>query len=205
MYVSQSGQDKFVDNFFNYRTKGIFLDIGANDGITLSNTFFLEKEREWTGFCFEPIQEVYKKLKSNRNCQCINAGVFSESGEFDFYEVKGYSEMLSGLEKTIDNRHLERIKREINQYGGSLEVKKVKCININDFLIQNKCTKIDYCSIDTEGSEIEILKSIDFSKINIKVITVENNFNENTIFNYMLQNGYVWYTKLAHDDVFIKI
>lgn len=205
MFFSQSGQDRFVDEFFNNKNKGVFLDIGANDGISLSNTYFLEKEREWSGFCFEPIQEVYEKLKTNRKCQCINAGVFSESGDFNFYEVKGYSEMLSGLEKTLDSRHIERIKREISQYGGSLEIKKVKCININNFLIENKYTKIDYCSIDTEGSEMEILKSIDLSKINIKLITVENNFNENNISNYLVQKGYILYTKLSHDDVFVKI
>ena len=53
MYISQLGQDKFIDEFFGKKEKLTFLDVGAHDGVTISNTFFLEKNRNWNGICIE--------------------------------------------------------------------------------------------------------------------------------------------------------
>jgi hypothetical protein len=64
-YYSQIRQDRYIDFFFSKKRNGVFVDIGANDGVTLSNTYFLEKERHWTGICIEPIPSSFEKLKAN--------------------------------------------------------------------------------------------------------------------------------------------
>ena len=67
-YKSQHKQDEFVVNYFKGKKNGVFVDIGAHDGITLSNTYVLEKELGWTGICVEPMDHEYKKLTECRNC-----------------------------------------------------------------------------------------------------------------------------------------
>ena len=62
-YYSQDGQDRFLDQkFFKEKTAGTFIEVGANDGITYSNTYFLEKFRQWKGICIEPHPGAFEKL-----------------------------------------------------------------------------------------------------------------------------------------------
>ncbi|MGL4348372.1 MAG: FkbM family methyltransferase [Chlamydiales bacterium] len=119
-YYSQYGQDQFVnENFFKNRTKGIFVDIGAHNGISLSNTYFFEKELDWTGICIEPIPHVFKQLQKNRNCLCICSCITTEHNTIQhFLQISGYPEMLSGLVDKFDKRHLDRITHEIKESGG---------------------------------------------------------------------------------------
>ena len=63
---SQFNQDKFIfENFFPVKSDGVFVDIGAHDGITLSNTWFFENYLGWTGYCFEPNPSLFAKLVEN--------------------------------------------------------------------------------------------------------------------------------------------
>ena len=64
--------------------------------------------------------------------------------------------------------------------------------------------EIDFCSIDTEGSEFSIIKSLDFDKTNIKVLIIENNYQETVIQEFLEQKEYILYKKLAFDDIFIR-
>ncbi|MDR3645998.1 MAG: FkbM family methyltransferase [Candidatus Babeliales bacterium] len=205
-YYSQHGQDKYVnEQIFKSKKNGVFVDIGAFDGIDISNTYFFEKELNWTGICIEPIEEVFNLLAKNRNCVCVKGCVFEVTGEKDFLKVKGYPEMLSGLLETYDERHLRRIDVEINEKGGSREVVKVKTYNFNDLCKQNNITHIDYLSIDTEGSEESIIRSINFDEIFIDVISVENNFNSDFFYNFLTQKNYKLLCKFDIDEVYKKI
>ena len=108
-YFSQSGQDKWiVEKLFAGKQKGTFVDIGANDGITFSNTYFLEK-MGWNGLAVEPIPSAYEKLVKNRKCITVNCCIAPKTGKERFRVITGYSEMLSGLIDEYDPRHLARI------------------------------------------------------------------------------------------------
>src|SRR5579859_1429704 len=74
-YVSQYGQDAIVDKLLGHMTAGVFVDVGAYDGVTLSNTYFLETTRGWTGVCFEPNPATFEQLRAKRSCVCENVGV----------------------------------------------------------------------------------------------------------------------------------
>lgn len=203
-YYSQFGQDKFVyEHFFLEKTEGIFIDIGAHDGISFSNTKFFE-ELGWTGICVEPIPEVFNQLKSNRLCACIQACVGSKRGKGIFLRCRGYTEMLSGLFNEYDPRHLERIKQEQRIYNGSLEKIEVDIYTLNDLLEQNGISYVDYLSVDTEGNELSILQSIDFSRFKIKVIDVENNYkdNGNELFNFLFSKNYKHFATIGCDEIF---
>jgi hypothetical protein len=85
-FYSQNNQDKIINHLLK-KKNGVFLDIGANDGITISNTYYFEKKLNWTGLCIEPIGEVFNILSTNRNCLCLNCGVLQQP--LNFTELKG--------------------------------------------------------------------------------------------------------------------
>ncbi|WP_366915497.1 FkbM family methyltransferase [uncultured Gelidibacter sp.] len=72
-YNSQYKQDRFLDTtVFNAKRNGFFIDIGAHDGISLSNSFLFEKHRAWKGICIERNPKVFSKLEKNRSSTSLN-------------------------------------------------------------------------------------------------------------------------------------
>jgi FkbM family methyltransferase len=192
--------EHIIENLCNV-DKGYFVDIGAHDGISGSNSKYFE-EKGWDGICIEPHPDVFKLLKKNRVCSLSNAAVWKEDTEVDFLAVSGYPEMLSGIVESYDPQHSARIDREIEQMGGSSRLVKIPAMRF-DTLVDR--THIDFLSIDTEGSELEILKNIDFDKYNIRVICIENNFNDPIFVEFFLERGYTYHSyHLMCDQIFYK-
>lgn len=204
-YKSQCCQDQFVnEHFFHDMKGGFFLDIGAHDGQSFSNTWYLEKNCNWFGICFEPLPHLYKKLKECRTCICVNACVSAIQGALPFLHIDGCDEMLSGLCGTYDQRALNAVMSDIKQFGGDFKVLQLPSVRLDSVLEQFGVTHVDYLSLDTEGNELEILKTIDFSKITINVIDVENNYNEPFIKDFLTANGYTFVTRLTVDDIYVR-
>lgn len=204
-YTSQVGQDAYIyQHFFKESSSGFFCDIGAFDGITFSNSYFFEKDLKWQGICFEPLPHLFKQLQNNRSCICINACVASKQEDVTFIHVDGCDEMLSGIAATFDKRHLEMVLRDTREYGGSCKIMRLPAVRLDTILTHYHISEIDYLSIDTEGNEFEIVQSIDFEKIKIKVISVENNYENEEIRTYLIAKGYCFITRLHVDDIFYR-
>lgn len=203
-YYSQLGQDKFIDEFFKNKENGVFIDVGAHDGETGSNTLFLEEKRNWKGICIEPGIEEFSNLVKKRNCIKINACISNYEGFSEFTYIQGYSNMLSGLTESYNQHHKNRISQEINHYGGNVQKILMQVLTLQSLIEKYSLYEIDYCSIDTEGSELNILQSIDFEKSKIKVFSVENNYQDDRIFDFMKSKGYILYAKLQWDDIYVK-
>ncbi len=202
-YKSQMGQDKYINtNFFKNRRNGIFIDIGANECVRFSNTYFFEKHLDWNGICIEPLPKIFEKLKNNRSCICINGCIADKEGDAQFLCIEGYSEMLSGLLDKYHPIHLNRIKAEVAEYGGRSNIITVPCYRLNDILLEYNLSYIDYLSIDTEGGEYSILASIDFTQFDIDIIDVENNYKDHRIRNLLEKNGYQFITKIMCDEIY---
>lgn len=204
-YHSQCGQDRFVhEHYFCCLRGGTFVDIGAHDGISLSNTYFLEKEMGWSGICIEPIPKVFAELKKNRKAICVQGCISDLEGINPFLMITGPVEMLSGLVDRYDPRHLERVYREIASEGGSCEQIDVQCYRFNDLLEQNGIRHVHFLSIDTEGGEFEIISSIDFKRFEIDVMTIENNYNDPRFAPYLAEQGFRFIRSLEQDMIFIN-
>lgn len=204
-YHSHVGQDRFVnENFFKNVRNGIFVDIGAYDGVTINNTYFFEKELGWTGICVEPIPSAFKSLRKNRKCHLVEGCVTNWSGDGTFFMITGVCQMLSGLVNKYDPRHVERIHREIALYGGKAEFINVKCYLLNDLLQQYGITHVNFLSLDTEGGEFDILTSIDFDRFQIDVITVEDNFQDQRFIPFLEGKGFQYVTTLEMDMIFVN-
>jgi FkbM family methyltransferase len=198
-FYSQYGQDKFLfENFFKEKNNGFYLDIGAHDGITLSNTYFFEK-LGWDGVCIEPIPDVFTKLKSNRNCKLFNCVLSNKSGTENFLVLEGYTEMLSGILENYDPAHLIRIDNELRMMGGSKKIITSESLTFNDLQLPNI---IDFVSLDVEGSEMKILETIDFNKYHINIISIEVNHGADQITNFIESKNFEKITSLGCDFIF---
>ncbi len=197
---SQYYQDKFIDFLFSKKREGFFLDIGANDGITFSNTYIFEKYRDWKGLCIEPNVDIFEKCKKLRNCFLENCCISNEEKEVTFRKVTG-ADMLSGIVEYMDENSKKRIDNHINKYGGYYEDIKMKAHNINILLEKYNMHTIDFCSIDVEGGEYDIIKSIDYGKNDISAFAIEGDNQEIT--DFLEEKGYIC-IKSENDNFYVK-
>lgn len=192
-YVSQFGQDKFVlEEIFPGKKDGTFIEVGAHDGIYISNTLVMER-LGWDGLCIEANPKHIDSLRKNRK-RPIHACVTNlPKEEVDFLQITGYSEPLSGILDFYNPLHLDRIDREISYYGGEKKIIKVPARSLTDICLAENFTNINYLSLDVEGSECDIIKSIDFNKIHIDVISFEVNYRDQSAHDaylHLISNGY---------------
>lgn len=197
-YYSQVGQDRYLNEYiFKDKKNGFFVDIGAHDGYTINNSYFFEDKRDWDGICIEPMPNIFKQLKERRKCECINAAVSETKGEIQFL-IDNKFDMLSCIynEKNEQSKH----KLEI----GEASLIKVPSIPLNEIL-KDIHHPIDFISIDTEGYELEVLKSIDLERFDITAFTIENNSKASHLRDYLIPRGYKYVTTLGDlDEVFVK-
>lgn len=207
-YTAQWGQDRFInETFFKDLKNGVFVDIGAHNGVIYSNTYHFEKELQWNGICVEPLPERFKELSANRSCTCVQGCVCDIEGPSKLIMVSSpfvNTEMLSGLLHKYDPKHLERLKKELKHYGGTCEVIDVQCYLFNKLLEREGIKHVNLLSIDTEGGEFDILSSIDFSKNTIDVIAVEDNYNDARFQPFLKKMGYRFVKRIWADLLFVR-
>lgn len=205
-YYSQYQQDRFLnENIFHNKQNGVFVEIGAHDGISYSNTYYFEKNLNWRGLCIEPHPDRFRELIKNRgkNTICLPIAIANNNGESKFLQIQGGPEMLSGLLDHYDPKHLLRIDKELDRFGGDKTVINVKISKLQKVFEANNINHVDLLSIDTEGSELEILKSIDFSKVTIDIIMVENNYRSDLICDYLTSHNYRKIKTIDADEIYI--
>ena len=176
---SQLYQDLFVLFIFQEKKNGTFLEYGATDGVSLSNTFLLENQFNWTGLLAEPSEKWHSSLKKNRpNSKIIKECIYSETGKYLNFFTSEAGE-LSTLEEFRQS--------DISSMPGNTKLRnkngynhKVLTISLNDvFKKYFNNSPIDYMSVDTEGSELTILENFDFKKFSPRIVTVEHNYTNN--------------------------
>ena len=184
---SQIFQDLFVLNELNFKKKGFFIEIGAANGIDLSNTYLLENKFDWDGIVVEPAKIWRDEIKKNRACTISYDCIYSESGlKVEFLETTKPEFSTVNIDSKSKDIHEGYRQKNNKKY-------ELQTISFKDFSTKYEIPKkIDFLSIDTEGTELEILKSINFEDFDIKIITVEHNFTKKreSIFNYLIGFGY---------------
>jgi FkbM family methyltransferase len=183
--TSQEYQDLIVLILSGFKENGFFIEFGAVDGIYLSNTYLLEKKFNWKGILSEPCKKSNLYLKSNRSCFINHDCVWSETGEkITFLETE--NNILSTVASISDCDAWKNKRKRGEKYD-------VSTIALNDLLASgNAPYTVDFLSVDTEGSEFEILKEFDFEMYNIRYILVEHNNSQakNSLHALLLSKGY---------------
>ena len=207
-FHGQFGQDRHCyETFFKNKPTGTFIELGASDGIKFSNTLFFE-QIGWTGLCIEPRPEAYEQLIKNRTCMCDNSAIDDKqtSDPREFMSITGWGEGLSGLLDRYDPKHIERIERE-SQHPKHVkkEIIKIHTRKLSELIEERFITSeiIDFLSLDTEGNELNILKSINWDVTQINVITVENNYNDPTLRQFLGSKGFKFNKRIQCDEVYV--
>lgn len=194
--TSQLGQDLWVLQKTNHKRGGYFVEFGATDGISLSNTWLLETEFGWRGLCAEPNPTFFAQLKANRSCKVSDACIGAQTGdEVEFVLADVYGCFLDHISSDINAERR-------TPYLSAGHVMRMLTVSLEDFLILNDAPReIDYLSIDTEGSEYDILSAFPFDRWRIRLITVEHNFTpmRDKIHTLLSALGYVR-TEAQFDD-----
>ena len=194
MYHSQYNQDKFLEvSVFKGYKNGVYMDVGAHDGISINNTLYFEETHGWTGINVEPIKSVFDKLVANRPSAInLNCAVCNSDGETYFLCNKGETEMISGIKDTFDTRHIQRLARENRRFHAKTKTIKVPTKRMETILDDCQVKHINYLSVDVEGAEFEVIRSINFDKVFIDVIDFENNYDDVSapIIDYLSVLGY---------------
>lgn len=166
---SQLRQDLFVLSELGFKRGGFFVEFGAASGKELSNTWLLEKQFGWDGILAEPAKCWHRRLAANRSCTIEGRCVWKATGHsLDFAEATEAE--ISTLAAFQDGDQHAGARRSSRHY-------KVGTVSLNDLMSEHRAPAApDYLSIDTEGSEFEILQAFDFERHPFKVITCEHNF-----------------------------
>ena len=157
---------------------GFFVELGANDGITQSNTYHFEKYKSYRGILIEPIPAKFEECKRNRskrnffsNCACVSLD-FREP----FVNLVYSNLMTTTLDGTSDI-----VDRHSHALSGSHFIKEptyefqIQARTLNSILEEARApNRIDFLSLDVEGSELEVLKGINFENYIFSVICVES-------------------------------
>ena len=194
-FYSQFNQDRSLENcIFKGFKNGVFMDVGAHDGVDHNNTLYFEVNHNWNGVNVEPIKDIFNKLKTNRpNSININCAISDRIGQSKFLLNHGHTEMLSGLSEYIDKRHIMRIDYENNIMNGYSEEIFVDTRTIKDICLEHNIKRVHYLSIDVEGAELSVVKSIDYDNVFIDVIGFENNYEDisEEIIIFLKEKGYI--------------
>lgn len=171
--ISESGQDFFVLDQLFYKKNGYFVDLGASDGVTASNTYILEKFYKWRGICVDPNPSTLKSLCGARDVIISDLCVHSTTGKILPFQYLDDQQLFYGW------NFRSGLKGIIEDPGEDFDEINVLTVSLNDLLkLYRAPSVIDYISLDIEGNEFEVLNSFDFSKYHINCLTVEHDYGE---------------------------
>ena len=201
-YASQAGQDRYVDTVITGgKAGGAFVDIGAYDGVTGSNTLFFERVRGWSGLLVEPVTVLADSARRARIAPCMALAVGARSGSTDFLQIeRGYTQM-SGFLETYAADLLARVR---SHPAHRERIIQVPVLTLAEILDQFGAAHIDYLSMDVEGAEPAILSGFDFQAFDIDCWSIENNNKGADIRTIMQRNGYTQVEKLGVDEIYVK-
>lgn len=211
---SQSGEDIIISDLFQ-RLKiphPSYLDIGANDPVSLSNTYRLYT-RGSRGVCMEPNPVMYKKLRQKRSGDvCINAGIaFDDRREADFYVFPAQFHGLNTFSKEEADFWAETGNEEIGRHQPE-RVIRMKLIPVNEIISRHFTPYPNFISVDVEGLDLEILRTIDFEKYRPEVFCLETlgfrkgnkEFKKTDIIEFLAGKGYFVYADTYINTIFCR-
>ena len=177
----------------------IFVDVGARDGVFISNTYILEKEHDWNGICVEPHPELFKELIKKRQVPCLNIAIadVAEVGvNLEFAMWKEGPIGHSGLSEYYNDKHLGMLKDYEH------EMIMVNCFPLKKILRDNNIKRVDVLDIDVEGAETSTIHSINFEECHFNLIATEGANPE--IEKFLYSKGFRFLTRLKGVYVYLN-
>ena len=203
-YVAKDELDKKMEKYFNY-SNGFFVELGAYDGVMQSNTYYLEKKKNWRGVLVEPAPHKFLECKANRSNKnfiyCAACVPFDFKDEFVKMRYAGFfsTPLNVGTDLTDIETHTQRGSQYLGEHETLFEF-GAKAVPLHTFLQEaNAPATIDFLSLDVEGAEKEVLRGIDHNQYRFKYMLVEcRDFD--ALKTYLQSVGYEFAEKLSHHD-----
>jgi len=201
----QIGVPPIVDKLLGGKRNGFFIESGAFDGEALSNSLFFEVERNYTGLLVEPNLFNYQTLLGKqRKAASINAcyAMTPLPTLVDFVNAKA----VSGIQDIKVGSWMRKERVHVGQSQS-----KALCLPFYSILLAMGNPTVDYFSLDVEGAELPILKTIPWDKVDIKVLSIEVNHSDGKkIDTFMKSNGYKLVQQIPsaehpQDNIYVKI
>ena len=206
---SQNNEQLHIIRLLKEKTNGVFLDIGSNDGITLSNTYALAKYYGWVGLLVEASPKAYDRLLqtyglaefNNREFDFQCTAIGKHDGRIPFYESGEH--LRKGDVGLLSTSMKEELKR---WHDMEFEEIEVPVTTVKTMLERSRHSKFDLLSLDVEGAELDILPQIDFAALQIKVACIEWNSKHKEAYNaIMLPQGYHLVHSNAENLIYVKL
>ena len=201
-YASQNGQDMYVySRHFARRPKrlgGVFVEFGASDGVSNSNTYFFETKLGWKGICVEAVKRDYESMRRVRpGCEAVHGAVLSHCEKETATIVQTPFQGTAGVRgHELDGGHV-RASDMGAVWRGKVREYEVPCFTLEVLLRRAGYKHVDYLSIDTEGGELELVEAFPWSEFRIDVVQIEavsrtlkNKLDRVSIISAMLERGY---------------
>ena len=192
-YYSQYGEDKLLNRLFE-KNDGTCIEIGANDGVKYSTSYFFEK-KGWNCILVEPTPYLCSEIRKLRNATLFECAASTQNGETDFYIAEGF-ELFSSLESNSTmSEHLEKNNADVKKL-------KVKTRTLDSILEEADVGDIDFISIDVEGHEISVLKGFTLDKWLPKVVLLEDStdLQETEVSVFMREHNYKRFYRSGGND-----
>ena len=203
-YHSQWGQDAFIERFLMPFPDGTFFEVGALDGLELSNTLFFERTRNWRGILVEMQPWFFPRLAQNRpRSHCVQAALGTQSMQQLFLQAGDRSGLLRHM-NPADIVYLED-HYAAHETKPEFPVHWVQVRPVMDVIAEAGLWHINYFSLDVEGAELDILRAIDFTRLRVDLFTIEDNSGRFTALRDALApHGYQLLGRLGTDGVFVR-
>jgi hypothetical protein len=208
MYYSQCQEDEYLNlKYFKNKQNGVYIELGALDGLLYSNTKFFEDSLNWKGILIEPHPNKFELLKQIRpNNFLFNDLVSCYTEPLKFKYFVDIHAAVSGVEDTLTHFHYtEFFDKEHNKFLPQNTI-YIKPKTLTDIIKSTNITHIDFLSLDVEGHEYEVLQSWDFSipihLILIEILGVQPD-REELCRQILLKNGYTFMEKFKHNEIYI--
>ena len=185
--AAQLRQDILAAVVSDFKQGGYFLEIGATDGAYLSNTLLLEKDFDWTGILAEPARYWHEALRKTRKSVIDTRCVHAETGKTLMFSEVAADQALSTITEYSESDFHASTRSDSAEYP-------VETVSLTDLLDANDAPEaIDFLSIDTEGSEFDILNAFDFGRYRFGAICCEHNFapQRDAILALLKGHGYI--------------
>ena len=154
-YYAQDELDKWIEKDLNLGKNGVMVDVGAGDGVNMSNSKHFE-EIGWKVVCIDADPRVAEALKKNRKI-AHSALISNQLGKMDFHMSRETPD-ISGIIETEGNKDLKQ---------------EMELVTLESILEKEEIGKIDILSIDTEGTEIDVFESMNWEKHKPRILIIE--------------------------------
>ena len=197
------GQPRLLDQryFMEKKKGGFFIEAGAFNGESDSTTLYFEQEHGWSGLLVEPLAGMFSKLQSkNRKAwavnTCLSTNTYPETVNFSLASTSDTT--MPGIMSPNDTQENSFI--------------MMQCLPLYSLLLSLGNPTVDYLSLDVEGAEFQVLKTIPWSRVDIRAISVETQFagevmegGREDIFTLLTEQGFTHLERIARDDIFVKL